>query len=215
MTGPSLRAEGLAALRDVLLPPRCAGCARPGRWFCGACRDTCDRLVRRLSPSLALTASGSHEGPLREAVHRLKYGAEPGLAVELGALAAAAAAADLAAGVVLDAIVPVPLHPARERERGYDQALALGAAIAERTGLPLRRAIHRVHRGVPQATLGREARADNVRGAFVGVAGSLHGLHVALVDDVATTGATLLEAAKAARACGARSVRAYAVAIEE
>ena len=55
----------------------------------------------------------------------------------------------------------------------------------------------------------------NVHGAFAGVAGSLRGLHVALIDDVATTGATLLDAAAAARACGARGVRAYVVAFEE
>ncbi len=64
-------------------------------------------------------------------------------------------------------------------------------------------------------TLEREARARNVDGAFVGVAGSLHALRIALVDDVATTGATLRAAAAAARACGARSVRAYVIATDE
>lgn len=200
---------------DLLVPPRCAGCGTGGAWLCTACRDAAEPVVRRLSEALVVSAAGAHEGPLREAIHRLKYGGEAGLAAELGALVAARLSADLAAGVALDAVVPVRLHPARERSRGYDQAAALAAAVAERAGLPLVPALHRVRGGVPQATLGREARALNVRRVFTGIAGSLRGARVALVDDVATTGATLLDAAAAARACGARSVRAYVVAVEE
>jgi len=205
----------LAALRDILVPPRCAGCGRPGSWFCVVCRDECEPFEHALSPALTVVAAGAHEGPLREAIHRLKYGSEPGLAAELGALVAARVAADLATGVTLDAIVPVPLHPLRRRERGYDQAAALGSAIASACGLPLRDDLHRIRRGEAQATLGRTARAGNVRGAFAGVAGSLRGLRAGLVDDVATTGATLLDAAAAARACGARAIRAYVVAFEQ
>ncbi len=83
------------------------------------------------------------------------------------------------------------------------------------TGLPLRPAIHRLRSGPAQATLGQLERRENVKGAFAGIAGSLRGLYVGLIDDVATTGATLLDAAAAARACGAREVRAYVVAFEE
>ena len=209
-----MAASGLAALRDVLVPPRCAGCGAPGSWYCIACRDGSDPIVRR-TPSLILTAAGAHEGPLREAIHRLKYGNEPGLAAELGALLAQRIAADLAVGVRLDAVVPVRAHPRRERERGYDQAHALAAIAAALTGVPLLGAVHRLRAGPAQATLGQLERRANVHGAFAGVAGSLRGLHVALIDDVATTGATLLDAAAAARACGARGVRAYVVAFEE
>jgi predicted amidophosphoribosyltransferase len=206
--------SGLASIRDVLVPPRCAGCGGPESWYCAACRDTSDPIVRRLG-ALVLTAAGAHEGPLRDAIHRLKYGNEPGLAAELGALVARSVAADLAAGVWLDALVPVRLHPRRERERGYDQARSLAAVASSITGVPLRATIHRLRSGPAQATLGQVERQANVRGAFVGVAGALRGLHVGLVDDVATTGATLLDAAAAARACGARAVRAYVVAFEE
>lgn len=204
----------LEALRDVLVPPRCAGCGGAGSWYCVGCRDGSDPITRTIG-ALTLTASGAHEGPLRDAIHRLKYGNEPGLASELGGLIAARVAADLAIGVRMDAIVPVRLHPARERERGYDQARALAAAVAAATGVPLRPALHRLRTGPAQATLGQHERQANVRGAFAGVAGSLRGLRVALIDDVATTGATLLDAAAAARACGARGVRAYVVAFEE
>ncbi len=111
--------------------------------------------------------------------------------------------------------MPVRLHPRRERERGYDQARALAAVAAALSGVPLRPALHRLRSGPAQAPLGQRERQANVRGAFVGVAGSLDGLQVGLVDDVATTGATLLDAAAAARACGARAVRGYVVAFEE
>ena len=204
----------LEALRDVLVPPRCAGCGSSGSWYCVACRDGSDPLSRTIG-TLTVAAAGAHEGPLREAIHRLKYGNEPGLAAELGALLAAVIAADLARGVRVDGIVPVPLHPARERERGYDQARALAAVAASATGLPLRAPLHRLRTGPAQATLGQRERQTNVRGAFAGIAGALRGCHIALIDDVATTGATLLDAAAAARACGARAVRAYTVGFEE
>lgn len=151
-------------------------------------------------------------GPLREALHAFKYGGGHGLANELGALVAGLVAADLGTGMPLDAIVPVPLHRDRLRERGYDQGLLLGERIAGSCGLPLLPALHRIRRTDPQVALDRAARADNLRGAFVGIAGSLRGLRVGLVDDVVTTGATLRSAATAVRACGARSVRAYVVA---
>ena len=209
-----MAASGLAALRDVLVPPRCAGCGTPGSWYCVGCRDGSDPIVQRVG-ALVVTAAGAFEGPLREAIHRLKYGDEPGLATELGALVARRITADLAQGVRLDALVPVRAHPRRERERGYDQAAALGAVAAALAGIPLRPVVHRLRFGAAQATLGQLERRANVHGTFAGVAGSLRGLHVALIDDVATTGATLLDAAAAARACGARGVRAYVVAFEE
>lgn len=206
--------SALEAIRDVLVPPRCAGCGGSGSWFCVACRDVSDPLTR-INGSVSLTAAGAHEGPLRDAIHRLKYGNEPGLAAELGALVASRIAADLARGIRLDAIVPLPLHRTRERQRGYDQARALAVVAAAMTGLPLRAALHRLRQGPTQVTLGQREREANIRGAFAGIAGSLRGLHIALVDDVVTTGATLLDAAAAARACGARGVRGYAVALDE
>lgn len=202
------------SLLDLLVPPRCAGCAAPGSWLCVDCRNGADP-VRRISGRLEIAACGAHAGPLREAIHRAKYGAEAGLASELGALLAGLVAGDLARGAELDAIVPVRLHPARRRERGYDQALLLAAVVAERTGLPLVPALHRIRAGTAQVRLDREGRAANVRSAFAGIAGAFAGARVALVDDVATTGATLRDAAAAARACGARSVRAYVIALDE
>jgi ComF family protein len=201
------------AVRDVLLAPRCAGCGDPGSWFCLACRDQCEPVAH--DGRLAIRAAGAHAGPLRAAVRRLKYGGEPGLAEDLGALVALELARDLARGLTVDVVVPVPLHRSRAAVRGYDQALLLAQAVAARTGLQLRPALHRIRGGRPQVELDRAARAANIRGAFVAEAGALRGLRVALVDDVATTGATLMDASAAARAAGARAVRAYVVAVEE
>jgi ComF family protein len=201
------------AARDVLLVPRCAGCGEPGSWFCVPCRDQCEPVAHE--GRLALRAAGAHAGPLRAAIHRLKYGTEPGLAADLGALVALELARDLASGVTVDAIVPVPLHPSRAAARGYDQAMLLARAVVARADLPLRPALHRIRGGRPQVELDRTARAANIRGAFVAEASSLRGLRVALVDDVATTGATLSDAAAAARSAGARAIRAYVVAVEE
>jgi ComF family protein len=201
------------AVRDVLLAPRCAGCGDPGLWFCVACRDLCDPVT--LSGAVPVRGAGAYAGPLRAAIHRLKYSGERGLADELGALVALEAARDLARGVAMDAVVPVPLHQTRAASRGYDQAALLAAAVARRTGLPLRPALRRVRHGRPQVELDRAARAANVRGAFVSEASSLRRLAVVLIDDVATTGATIADAAAAARAAGARSVRAYVVAVDE
>jgi ComF family protein len=201
------------ALRDVLLVPRCAGCGELGAWFCVGCRDLCDPVA--LEGGVPIRGAGAHAGPLRAAIHRLKYGGERALAEDLGALVALEVARELARGVTIDALVPVPLHRSRALSRGYDQAALLAAAVALRTGLPLLPALRRLRVGRPQVELDRAARAANVRRAFVAEAGSLRRLAVALVDDVATTGATLADAAATARAAGARSVRAYVVAVDE
>lgn len=200
-------------VRDLLLAPRCAGCGEPGSWFCVSCRVHCEPVAH--DGRLAIRAAGAHAGPLRAAIRRLKYGGEPGLAEDLGVLMALELARDLARGVTIDAVLPVPLHRSRVAARGYDQAFLLARVVAAHTGLPLRPALHRIRGGSPQVELDRVARAANIRGAFVAEAGSLRGLCVALVDDVATTGATLTDAAAAARAAGARTVRAYVVATEE
>jgi ComF family protein len=204
----------LAGVADALIPPRCAGCGEPGSWLCVGCIASLEPR-RGGVPGLAVSAVSAYEGPLRRAIHRFKYRGERGLAEQLGPLVAQRVAADLASGVVLDALVPVPLHPERARARGYDQTALLAAAIAARTGVPIAAALHRIRHARPQVELDRHDRERSVAGAFVSVAAALRGLRVGLVDDVTTTGATLREAARAARAAGARSVRAYVIAADE
>jgi len=112
-----------------------------------------------------------------------------------------------------DALVAVPLHRSRLRQRGYDQALELARPLARMLRLPLRHdLLHRRHPTAAQSDLGAVARRRNVRNAFV--ADTAHALpaHVVLVDDVMTTGATLHAAANALRRAGVARIDAWVCA---
>jgi ComF family protein len=115
------------------------------------------------------------------------------------------------------ALIAVPLHPRRLRHRGYNQALELARPLANAFDLPiLHRALHRIRDTAPQAGLGALARRRNPRGAFAIGRDLRKGVripsHVALVDDVMTTGATLYECAKVLQRAGVERVDVWAVA---
>ena len=106
----------------------------------------------------------------------------------------------------------MPLHPARLRERGFNQAVELARPLARRLGVPLAAALCRRLRDTPaQASLDRAARRRNVRGAFA-CDGDLSGRHVAVVDDVLTSGATIDALARALKKAGAARVSAWVAA---
>lgn len=153
-------------------------------------------------------------GPVRAAIHALKYQGERRLAVPLGA-----AIADrwTRVGRGGDLLVPVPVHPSRLRERGFDQAEDLARVCGRRLGLPMACTLERRQRTVAQHSLGRLERAHNLGGAF-GVRDrsrdQVAGRWIILVDDVATTGATLSGCASALLAAGALAVSALTVARE-
>ena len=117
-----------------------------------------------------------------------------------------------------DLLVPVPIHAERRRQRGYDQAVLLGAAAARELGLPWREALCRARRTAPQFDLGRRARRDNVAGAFALTSpaerSAVRGRWIVLVDDVVTTGSTLLACATELYGAGARAVSGLTVARE-
>lgn len=112
-----------------------------------------------------------------------------------------------------DAVAPVPLHPRRRRERGYDQALILARALARRGRWKLLPdALRRVRYTDSQKHLSPPERAQNVRGAFEAGSTSVEGLHVLLVDDVVTTGATASECAGVLKKAGAARVSVFSLA---
>lgn len=150
------------------------------------------------------------EGVLREAVHRLKYSDLTALAEPLGGLMASYWAQH---PLPADVVVPVPLHAARLRERGYNQAALLADEMARRVGLAVDgHTLNRQRATAPQVELDARERRENVRDAFHCADDTLAGQQVLLVDDVCTTGSTLEACAQALYAGGARAVRALTLA---
>ncbi len=122
------------------------------------------------------------------------------------------AAAWLDRGLAADIIAPVPLHPSRLAERGYNQSALLARVLAAEVGVPLDERLLIRHRATAhQVGLGQAERTRNVTGAFA-CRGAAAGKRVMLVDDVATTGATLEACAVALREAGATNVAALTLA---
>ena len=186
---------------------RCAGRREGAAPFCAACagrRFSC-RLIR---------AAAAHRGPAASLVHAFKFrGSKPAARAAGRAMAAALTLRPELAG--FDALVAVPIHPRRERERGYNQAEILAREVAAATGLPLLEALARSRASAPSWRLGRVERRAELAGAYearAGAAGLVSGKRVLLIDDVAATGTTLEECASVLRAAGAADAAGYAFA---
>jgi ComF family protein len=174
--------------------------------LCGTCR--------RRRPAFAYARAGARYGEvMREALHAFKFGGRRALAAPLAELLTAPGPAWLPEGAP-DLIVPVPLHPRRERERGFNQALLLARRIGRAWGRPVRAdVLRRTAATPPQTELGLEARRANVRGAFaLRRPEVVAGRHVLVIDDVFTTGATVGECARSLRKAGAARVGVLTVA---
>lgn len=150
---------------------------------------------------------------MREALHAFKFRGRQALAAPLGDLLVEVAARRLPDGAPA-LLVPVPLHPRRERERGFNQALLLARRLGRARGIPVRAdALVRAAATQAQTELDARARRANVRGAFrLRRPEAIAGRHVLLVDDILTTGATLSECARCLREGGAATVGALTVA---
>jgi ComF family protein len=194
----------------LLTAPLCERCGDPLTTWRAARPDTaarCGRCRRRQGAISRARAVGAYEGALRAIVHALKFDGRRSLARSLGALMRERGQ-DALAGA--DAVVPVPLHLSRRRQRGFNQA----ADLASYLGPPIVHALRRIRATMPQSDLPAAGRRRNVRGAFAPnrAAGRLRGAIVVLVDDVSTTGATLDACARALKAAGVREVRALTAA---
>jgi ComF family protein len=229
-------APAIASLLALLVPSRCAVCDEPrketgGGGVCPACWVSLPRLAagaacplcalpgdgspcaacRREPPPLARTlAFGLYAGGLKTLLHAFKFHGWDLLAAPCGTqLAVAAEGAGLAAGV--DALVPVPSTRGRNRARGYDPAALLAESAARCLDLPARSLLTRTRETAPQSELPAARRRANVDGAFA-ASESACGRVIVLVDDVATTGATLFSAARALARAGAAEIRGLVLA---
>jgi predicted amidophosphoribosyltransferase len=207
-------------LLDLVAPRSCPGCgldqplegeplAPPGQLtsdrlepatnvFCDACAPLLERAPAWLQPPRPSAAGWLFEGPCADAIRRFKYGGCGEYARPLASMLATVAEPYRSA---IDVLVPMPLHPAKLRARGFNPAALLAAPVARRLGVPLRPSwLRRQRETLDQAGLARGARLANVRGAFA--ARRVEPCRVLLVDDVRTTGATLAEAAATLREAG-------------
>jgi ComF family protein len=196
---------------SMLAPPLCWGCggvARRREPLCGGCR----RLLRRLAPDpvplcgVRVWAPVAYTGPARDLVRALKFRGATAVADTMAAQMAANAPAALFGAP----LVPVPLHPRRLRRRGYNQAALIADALARRVGLEVADCLARSGSAATQVGRGRAERG-------AGPAGSVRlrappPPRAVLVDDVATTGATLAACAAKMRAAGSSELVAVVFA---
>lgn len=224
----------LAALPGRLWPAHCLGCAAtiaPGeRDLCPACTrdlpwnrcaclrcglplplpaEACGRCRRRPPPLTETHAVFRYEAPLDRLLPRLKFHDD----LAAGRLCADLMADALAGAARPEAVIPLPLHRRRLRARGFDQTLELARPLARALALPLRDdLLARVRETAPQSRLDAVARRRNLKGAFAVRPGIALPAHVALIDDVMTTGATLHAAADALLRAGVARVDAWVCA---
>lgn len=219
--------EECAATFEPVPEPVCPRCGRPVVEEGASCRHCREHLRVRGAGAREPADTGwafdaargcaIYEGAMRHGIHRLKYDGAELLGEPLGAYLANRCVVD---GLLppetlhrIGAVVPVPMHPSRERTRGYNQARLLAKPVAEMLGVSLLPAevLRRVRKTAPQVGLGGEERQRNLREAFAvanhsAASATVSGRDLLLIDDVFTTGATADACARALKEAGARSV---------
>lgn len=219
-------------IQKILYPPTCLLCGAPGSAgldLCAGCAaeipapapacrlcarplpqpGTCGACLRHPPPQARTVAPLPYAGAVRELITGLKFRHRLAASRLLGTLLAQALEGDPERPELL---LPVPLHPARLRERGFNQALEIARPVGRLLGIDVARDACRRIRDTPhQMGLHERERRRNVRGAF-SVADAVSGRHVAVLDDVITTGSTAAELVRALQRAGAERVDVWAVA---
>jgi competence protein ComFC len=195
-----------------IAPPFCARCSEP---FDGAITTTfsCANCAHRHLYFDAAVSAYRSRGIARHVILNFKYGKQIHLRHLLGRWLIAAFDDSRLRGRRFDAIVPVPLHPARQRERGFNQAALLAERLGPHLGLQVRPVLQRVYYTTTQTAFDRAERIQNLRHAFrLRKKADVRKLDVLLIDDVLTTGSTLSECARVLKENGARAVYAATAA---
>ena len=219
---------------NLLFPQWCVGCGKEGDFICSSCRRSLPRIMPPLCPRCGRPQSSGilcpacvswqaeidgirspfrFDGVMRQAIHQLKYRNLRALAVPLAKLLQDYLTTSHVPG---EALVPVPLHQKRLRQRGYNQSRLLAQELGKLINLPVvDDCLIRLRHAPPQArTSTVEERRSNVADAFTCRNHRLRDKQVLLVDDVSTSGATLDACAAALKAAGASSVWGLALARE-
>lgn len=176
--------------------------------ICAACRAASP-------PFRAARAGLEFAGPIREAIHRFKYHQKSALAPRLAPFLARAFDQDpFLREFEPQILVPIPLHRARLRKRGFNQSFLLARELSPLIGVPTRELLRRTRNTPPQVTLRGQERANNVKGAFAASPDfeAWQGARILLIDDVFTSGSTLAEAARTLCIAGAGAVCALTLA---
>jgi competence protein ComFC len=192
--------------------PFCSKCCEP---FDGAITTTfaCANCSHRVLHFDAAISAYRSRGIARHIILNFKYGRQFHLRHLVGSWLLTALDDSRIRDRKFDAIVPVPLHPARQRERGFNQAALLAERVSDRIGVRTRPILQRVRFTTTQTAFDRAERIQNLRDAFrLRKNADVRGLDVLLIDDVLTTGSTLSECARVLKKNGARLVYAATAA---
>ena len=195
-----------------IVAPFCQQCSEP---FEGAISTvfTCANCAHRTIYFDAAVAAYRGRGIVRQIIHDFKYGRQIHLRHLVARWLYAAFDDERLRGREFDMIVPVPLHPARQRERGFNQANLLAELLTAQISIPSKPVLKRVRYTTTQTALDRAERMENLHNAFrLRRNANVRGLRVLLIDDVLTTGSTLSECARILKRSGAISVHAATAA---
>ena len=235
------KSELFQAAVSLLYPATCTICGRnvrAGEYLCGGCEANIVRIVapfcqtcsqpfegsinsvfscancaHRLIHFDAAVATYRGRGIVREVIHEFKYGRQIHLRHIVARWLRAAMDDERIREIRFDVIVPVPLHAARQRERGFNQASLLADLLSAQTSIPSKPLLERIRYTTTQTALDRSQRMENLHNAFrLRKKADVRGLRVLLIDDVLTTGSTLSECARVLKGAGAISVHAATAA---
>lgn len=193
-------------------PPFCAKCSEP---FCGAITNVfrcanCEHRTLHFDTAAAVYRS---RGLVRKLIHEFKYARQHYLRHPLAQWLCETMNDSRLSDQQFDLVTPVPLHPARERERGFNQAALLAELLARKINVPLRPVLERIRYTTTQTAHDRAERIENLQDAFrLRKKANVQELRVLLIDDVLTTGSTLSECARVLKRAGAISVHAATAA---
>ena len=200
------------AMSLKIAPPRCASCGLPFQSFQDTSEYLCGNCILRIPPYAGARSFGYYTGELSRMIQGLKFQGRRNVAGLLAPLLTSTFFENWGRED-FNLLVPVPLHPRRKRERGFNQSEVLTRLLARQLAVPWIPALIRVRPTVPQVGLTESQRQENVRKAFrCRNPRQISKSRVLLIDDVMTTGATVASAAQALRDAGALRVSVLTVA---